>query len=271
LPLNFGYSRCRVPRRNAPESQPACQACGHLSRPEGAVAAGGYRGRMYVEVQRLFAGGQVGRGRICPKERCARASGGPWPRAAGAIYQWIDLEATELIPRLVKAHRKRLSRRYCKKSRFRIPGRVFIGDRPEQVHPREQPGHWEVDTAFSPFGTAALAVAIERKTRYLRIKNIPRKTAVTFREALVDSLGSYPGHMRMTITCDSGAENTCHGWIDRALGPESYFCEPYHRWEKGSVEKRLNSRPRKCLNCQTPAEAFREEYRTCLLNPGQTQ
>ena len=204
-----------------------------------------------------------------------------------AIYQWIYLEARELIPRLAKAHRKRLPRRYHRKSRFRIPDRVFIGDRPEHVHTREQPGHWEVDTAYSPHGAAALAVAVERKTRYLRIKNIPRKTAVAFREALVDSLGSYPGHMRMTITYDNGAENTCHGWIDRALGTASYFCEPYHSWEKGSVEnsiglirryfpkgtnfsnvskkqvisveKRLNNRPRKCLNYQTPAEAFRGE------------
>jgi len=97
---------------------------------------------------------------------------------------------------------------------------------------------------------------------YLRIKNIPRKTAVAFREALVDSLGSYPGHMRMTIIYDNGAENTCHGWIDRALGTASYFCEPYHSWEKGSVEKRLNNRPCKCLNFQAPAEAFRAEFCT---------
>ncbi len=144
-----------------------------------------------------------------------------------------------------------------------------------------------MDTAYSPHGTAALAVAVERKTRYLRIKNIPRKIAVAFREALVDSLGSYPRRMRMTITYDNGSENTCHGWIDRVLGTASYFCEPYHSWEKGSVEnsiglirryfpkgtnfsnvskkqvisveKRLNNRPRKCLNYQTPAEAFRRE------------
>lgn len=204
-----------------------------------------------------------------------------------AIYQWIYLEARELIPQLAKAHRKRLPRRYCKKSRFRIPDRVFISDRPEHVLSREQPGHWEVDTANSPRGTAALVVAVERKTRYVRIKAIPRKTAVAFRQSLVDSLGSYPGHMRVTITYDNGAENTCHSWVDRALGTQAYFCEPYHSWEKASVEnsiglirryfpkgtyfnkvtrnqlisvqKRLNNRPRKCLNYQTPAEAFREE------------
>jgi IS30 family transposase len=203
-----------------------------------------------------------------------------------AIYQWIYLEARELIPRLAKSHRKRLPRRYCKHSRFRIPNRVFISERPQHVLTREQPGHWEVDTANSPRGTAALAVAVERKTRYMRIKAISRKTAMAFRKSLVESLGSYPDHIRATITYDNGAENTCHCWVDRALGTQAYFCEPYHSWEKGtvensiglvrryfpkgtyfnkvtrnqvvSVERRLNNRPRKCLNCQTPAEAFRQ-------------
>jgi len=204
-----------------------------------------------------------------------------------AIYQWIYLEARELIPRLAKAHRKRQPRRYCKHSRFRILNRVFISERPRHIETREQPGHWEVDTANSPRGTAALAVAVERKTRYLRIKTIPRKTATAFRESLVATLGSYPSHMRMTITYDNGSENTCHSLVDRVLGTKAYFCEPYHSWEKGtvensiglirryfpkgtyfnnvtrnqviSVEKRLNNRPRKCLNYQTPAEAFRQE------------
>ena len=204
-----------------------------------------------------------------------------------AIYQWIYLEARDLIPRLAKSHRKRLPRRYGKHSRFRIPNRVFITERPEHIRTREQPGHWEVDTAFSPRGTAALAVVVERKTRYLRIKNIPNKTAVAFREALAHALHRYPSHMRMTITYDNGPENTCHSWVDRSLGTKSYFCAPYRSWEKGTVENsiglirryfpkgtdfskvtkkqiksiewRLNNRPRKCLNYQTPAEAFKRE------------
>jgi IS30 family transposase len=204
-----------------------------------------------------------------------------------AIYQWIYLEARELIPRLAKAHRKRLPRRYHRKSRFRIPNRVFITERPEQIQTRAQAGHWEVDTAHSRHGTSTLAVAVERKTRYLRMKTMPQRTALAFRENLVGTLRNYPSHMRVTITYDNGPENTCHDWVDRVLGTTSYFCQPYHSWEKGtvensiglvrryfpkgtcfdnvskdqlnSVERLLNNRPRKCLNYQTPAEAFRSE------------
>ncbi len=204
-----------------------------------------------------------------------------------AIYQWIYLEARELIPMLAKAHRKRLPRRYRKKSRSDIRNRVFIRDRPEHVNTREQSGHWEVDTVHSLKGKAVLAVAVERKTRYMRIKHVARKTARAFRRALVDTLGHYPVRMRKTITYDNGAENTSHVWVNRVLGTKSYFCEPYHSWEKATVEnsvglirryfpkgtnfdkvtkyqllwlqQKLNNRPRKCLNYQTPAEAFRQE------------
>ena len=42
--------------------------------------------------------------------------------------------------------------------------------------------------------------------------------------------------MRKTLTYDNGAENTSHIWVNRVLGTKSYFCEPYHSWEKATVE-----------------------------------
>ena len=78
-----------------------------------------------------------------------------------------------------------------------------------------------------------------------------------------------------------------HEGINEALGTASFFCAPYHSWEKGSVEqvnglirrffpkgtnfnavrqrefnrieKLFNNRPRKCLHYRTPNEVFREE------------
>jgi IS30 family transposase len=79
-------------------------------------------------------------------------------------------------------------------------------------------------------------------------------------------------------------ENALHESIDRELGTKSYFCEPYHSWEKGSIENRngilrryfskkfnwalsnqeeidkvvakINETPMKCLGFKMPAEFF---------------
>jgi IS30 family transposase len=205
-----------------------------------------------------------------------------------AIYQWIYAEARELIAHLARSHRRRLPRGHTRRHRkSRIPGRIPIARRPARVANRRQAGHWEVDTAVSRKGPAALAVAAERKTRYVRLQRLPRKTARHLRAALNRSLSRYPVRLRRTLTYDNGCENTEHRHINTVLGTRSFFCEPFHSWEKGTVEntiglvrrffpkgsdftrlpkgaiKRverwLNHRPRKCLDYHTPAEVFRRE------------
>jgi IS30 family transposase len=99
------------------------------------------------------------------------------------------------------------------------------------------------------------------------------------------ALARYPAALRRTITYDNGTENTDHLQVNAVLGTKSYFCAPYHSWEKGTVENTIglmrrwlpkktdfatvsprqvktierwiNHRPRKCLNYKTPAETFR--------------
>jgi IS30 family transposase len=39
-----------------------------------------------------------------------------------------------------------------------------------------------------------------------------------------------------SITYDNGTENAEHTEINRILKIGSYFCQPYHSWEKGTVE-----------------------------------
>jgi IS30 family transposase len=205
-----------------------------------------------------------------------------------AIYQWIYAEARELIAHLARSHRRRLPRGHSRKHRrSHIPGRISITKRPGRIARRREAGHWEVDTAVSRQGPAALAVAAERKTRYVRLKRLRRRSARHLRIALNRSLARYPAHLRRSLTYDNGSENTEHQLINAKLGTCSFFCEPFHSWEKGTVEntiglvrrfypkrtdftrlptraiKRLerwlNHRPRKCLGYQTPAEAFRRE------------
>jgi IS30 family transposase len=205
-----------------------------------------------------------------------------------AIYQWIYAEARELIATLARAHRKRLPRGHSRKHRkTHIPQRISIRERPAVVARRRQVGHWEVDTAVSRQGPAALVVAIERKTLFTKVRRLRRKTSRRLRVAITRGMARYPKRLRRSFTYDNGSENVEHVAINRALGSRSYFCEPYRSWEKGLVEntiglirrrwpkgtdftrlsdreiKRaerwLNHRPRKRLGFMTPAEAFRRE------------
>jgi IS30 family transposase len=40
------------------------------------------------------------------------------------------------------------------------------------------------------------------------------------------------------VSRDNGLENALHELTNRELGVKSYFCKPYHSWEKGSIENR---------------------------------
>jgi IS30 family transposase len=201
-----------------------------------------------------------------------------------AIYQWIYKEAPHLIDSLVRHHPKRWKKgqRHRKRHHF-IPQRVSIHERPKNINQRQEAGHWETDLLIGS-GTSALQVTVERKSRLSRLKKIHHKTPAASRQALLDSLSAYPSAMRRSITYDNGFENREHHFLNQELGTRSYFCEPYHSWEKGTVEntnglirrffpKRtnfdtlseqqileveswLNNRPRKCLNFNTPLESF---------------
>ena len=100
--------------------------------------------------------------------------------------------------------------------------------------------------------------------------------------AVIKRLQSLPSHMRRSITFDNGQENRHHRTIGDHLGVDTYFCEPYSSWQRGSVENavgltrrrwpkktdyelipdteiamveyRLNTRPRKRFDFLSPLE-----------------
>lgn len=202
-----------------------------------------------------------------------------------AVYQFIYYEARNLIPLLARAHRKRLKRWHSKKHRrSHIPQRVPITQRPAIVQTRRQFGHWEADTVISHKSKAALLVAAERKSRLVKLSPLSRKGSSETRLALNRRLVRLPQGLRRTITYDNGSENVEHLQVNQILKTRSYFCLPFHSWEKGTVEnsiglvrrvypkktdfatippkdlrrleRLLNHRPRKCLQFKTPAEVF---------------
>jgi len=200
-----------------------------------------------------------------------------------SIYQWIYQERKTLVRYLACAHWHR--HRYRYRRRWKIPGRVSVQERPEEVQQRQEPGHWETDQVVGGRGSGAtVQVMVERQTRYTRLRLVPNKTAGASRAALTMMLDSIPSALRRSMTYDNGCENTEHQTLNEDFELRSYFCEPYHSWEKGtventnglirrhlpkrtrfdrlppetirSVENWLNNRPRKILQYQTPREAF---------------
>jgi IS30 family transposase len=130
-------------------------------------------------------------------------------------------------------------------------------------------------------------VTVERKTRYAKLAKLKTKTARAMSTALTRRLSRYPTPLRRSITYDNGPENAEHMRTNKILGTCSYFCEPFHSYERGTVENTiglvrrflpkktnlakisqdhltnieswLNNRPRKCLGFKTPAEVFKAE------------
>ena len=202
-----------------------------------------------------------------------------------AIYQYIYEKAPQLISFLARSHRKRFPRGHSRKHcRSHIPRRIMIEQRPKDVETRKTIGHWEADAVTSKQSLAALQVMTERKSRYVQIAKLNRKTSSKAMKAIIRRLKDYPLPLRSSVTLDNGPENTEHERIPAAVGAQTYFCAPYHSWEKGTVEntiglirrffpkrtdfarvgyyevKRveqlLNNRPRKCLNYATPQEVL---------------
>lgn len=206
-----------------------------------------------------------------------------------AIYQYIYCEAPQLIKCLAKKHKRRFQKtRSKKKDKTKIPNRVSILKRPEEINLRQVFGHWEADSIVSSQSKSIFNVLYERISRYTIITKLGNKTAHLTQRAIKLRLEEFPDYARESISYDNGTENALHEDVNKYLGAVSYFCEPYHSWEKGGVENTnglirrffpkktdlaktreheiarvqflLNNRPRKCLGFKTPAEVF---YQQC--------
>ena len=158
-----------------------------------------------------------------------------------------------------KPYRKRYGSTW---TRGKVPNRVGIENRPAIVDRKSRIGDWEADTIIC------------------KLDNL--KAEDTARAALrVLKANKARVH---TITMDNGKEFYQHTKIAKALKAETYFCRPYHSWEKGlnentnglirqyfpkqtdfrnisdreirRVQDELNHRPRKTLGYETPSVLF---------------
>ena len=195
------------------------------------------------------------------------------------IYQYIWQEKRnggKLYKHLrqKKKYRKRSAR---SDNRGKIPNKTSIEDRPDVVEGRERVGDWEVDTIVGKGKKGAIVTLVDRKSRYLRMGLVERRTKEDVKNIIINLLEGFPVH---TITCDNGKEFAAHEEISETLEAKTYFAHPYASWERGTnentnglirqyfpkgtyfkhlskkdirfVENRLNTRPRKCLGFRQP-------------------
>lgn len=208
------------------------------------------------------------------------------------IYRYIY--STEGMKRklseyLVRHHYKR--RKWHSRYLYRrgIANRVSIRLRPKEVEKRESFGHWEGDVIEGKAHQGGIQTLLERKTRFFQAKILAAIDSEYGVRAQHNILEKFPKEARKTLTIDNGKENYNHQKLIDSLGLQTFFCDPYCAWQKGSCEnhngvlrryipkkadltdfyqmeldaiiEEINNRPRKCLNYETPKEAFTKELK----------
>jgi IS30 family transposase len=208
------------------------------------------------------------------------------------IYAWIAEEKRtggEMWKYLRQSGRKRRKRYGSQSNCGRIKDRVGIEHRPAVVSQRSRLGDWESDTVEGQGKRGYLVTHVERKSRYVVAARIDDKRAASFNCGTRRAFRWIPLSLRKTLTADNGKEFANFQEIEKLLGIDVYFADPYSSWQRGTNEntngllreyfpkgmdlrsvshqrvaavvRKLNNRPRKCLGYRTPREVLFEDNR----------
>ena len=208
------------------------------------------------------------------------------------IYRSLYIQARgalkkELLGHLRRTRGLRRSRHHTQKTddHGRISNTISISQRPASAEDRSVPGHWEGDLICGTNGSY-IATLVERQTRYVMLVKVTGKDTESVVDALVKNARKLPQELYKSLTWDRGKELADHKRFTLATDIQVYFCDPQNPWQRGSNEntngllrqyfpkgtdlsphsqahlnaiaRRLNERPRKTLDYETPAERFQQ-------------
>ena len=206
------------------------------------------------------------------------------------IYRSLFIQARGALKKELQQHLR--TQRAIRRSKHagmkedghgQILNMISIRERPAAVEDRAVPGHWEGDLIFGTHNSQ-IATLVERHTRYVMLAKVPGKDSETVINALITQARSLPKELYKSLTWDRGKEMADHQRFTLATDIKVYFCDPSSPWQRGSNEntnrllrqyfpkgtdlsvhsqaklnaiaRRLNERPRKTLEYETPAERF---------------
>ena len=206
------------------------------------------------------------------------------------IYKSLFIQARGVLKKeLLKTLRsKRIMRRarnssLKKQGLGKITNAVSISERPASAEDRAVPGHWEGDL-IAGTNNSFIATLVERHSRYVMLAKVKNKDSESVIAALIKQSKKLPAELYKSLTWDRGTEMARHQKFTLATNIDVYFCDPKSPWQRGSnentnrllrqyfpkgtdltlhsqaklnaVARRLNERPRKTLEYETPAERF---------------
>jgi len=163
--------------------------------------------------------------------------------------------------------------------------------RPPEAQERLVPGHWEGDFLKGRRNRSAVGVLVDRRTLFVILARMESCSAQAALHGFGTALAPVPADMRKTLTYDQGKEMALYRTLSEQAGLAIYFADPRSPWQRGICENtngllrqylpkgtdlslftqaqldaiawRLNTRPRKTLDFESPAEVF---FRYCGRN-----
>jgi IS30 family transposase len=207
------------------------------------------------------------------------------------IYKSLFVQSRGVLAKELQKHLRtgRPTRRNIRNTvtgqwRSQIKDAVSIRERPAEVEDRAIPGHWEGDLLLGRHWTQ-VATVVERATRFTVLVALDGRDMTTVTAGLSREMTRLPERLRKSLTWDRGMELADHRTVTVTTGLDVYFADPRSPWQRGTNENtnrllrqylpkgqsmahltqddldaiaaKLNTRPRKTLDFDTPADSAR--------------
>ncbi len=204
------------------------------------------------------------------------------------IYQSLYVQSRGVLAKELQKHlrsgrpiRRSIHNTVTGQWRSQIKDAVSISERPAEAEDRAIPGHWEGDLLLGR-GVSQIATVVERATRFTVLVHVDGRDMASVTAGLSREMNLLPEQLRRSLTWDRGMELADHKTVTSSTGLDVYFADPRSPWQRGTNENtnrllrqyfpkgvsmkdltqddlnkvaaRLNSRPRKTLSFDTPAD-----------------